>query len=254
MKINNEFLLSEKYIDFMKHNVSVELLEGTTFAGKTTVGAVKFLLKVAKSEKKLHILSGLDKGTIEKNIIIPDYGVLDVFGIYEDGGILEYNPNGKVAHAMAHLILHTKKDTKIIYVLGYDDKTRWKKALGGQYGCLYIDEINIADMDYVREATMRYDYLLATLNPDDPSLPIYEEYINHSRPIEKYKNEAPRSIQRDMNLSKPVGDWTHWFFTFKDNISATEEKIKQIKASVPKGTKIYKNQILGERGRAQGLV
>ena len=27
-----------------------------------------------------------------------------------------------------------------------------EKALGGQYGCLYIDEINIVDMDFVREA------------------------------------------------------------------------------------------------------
>ena len=52
-------------------------------------------------------------------------------------------------------ILHTTDEDKKIYVLGYADKARWKKALGGQYGCLYIDEINIADMDFVREASMR---------------------------------------------------------------------------------------------------
>ena len=44
-----------------------------------------------------------------------------------------------------------------------------RDALGGQYGCLYIDEINTADIDFVREASMRCDYLMATLNPDDPS-------------------------------------------------------------------------------------
>ncbi len=62
--------------------------------------------------------------------------------------------------------------------MGYGDKKKWQKALGGQYGCLYIDEINTADIDFVREAAMRCDYLMATLNPDDPSLPVYKEYIN----------------------------------------------------------------------------
>ena len=39
-----------------------------------------------------------------------------------------------------------------------------KDALGGEYGCLYIDEINTADIDFVRESAMRCDYLMATLN------------------------------------------------------------------------------------------
>lgn len=40
-------------------------------------------------------------------------------------------------------------------MLGYGDKQKWQKALGGQYGCLYIDEINTADIDFVREAKNR---------------------------------------------------------------------------------------------------
>lgn len=64
-----------------------------------------------------------------------------------------------------------------------------EKALGGQYGCLYIDEINIADMEFVREASMRCDYLISTLNPDDPGLPVYKEYINCSRPLQEWKKK-----------------------------------------------------------------
>ena len=37
----SSFPLSDKYIDFMKNKAKVEFLEGTTFAGKTTVGVVK---------------------------------------------------------------------------------------------------------------------------------------------------------------------------------------------------------------------
>ena len=171
-------VLSDKYKSFLKNQSPVEFLEGTTAAGKTTVGIFKFMLMVAESHQKLHIISGLDLGTIEKNIIQKELGILDIFG-----PLTEYNAAGRGGNSLPHILFKTSNGEKIIYILGYDNKTRWKKALGGQYGCLYIDEINIADMEYIREATMRCDYLMATLNPDDPNLPVYSEYINHSRPL-----------------------------------------------------------------------
>ncbi|MDO4974969.1 MAG: terminase [Alphaproteobacteria bacterium] len=236
--------LSPKYLDFLKTSAKVEFLEGTTSAGKTTIGVIKFMLKVAESPKKLHILSGLDLGTIEKNIINKDLGIKDVFG-----SLVEYNPRGRGENALPHIAFNGK----IIYVLGYDNKSRWKKALGGQYGCLYIDEINIADMEYVRESSMRCDYLMGTLNPDDPNLPIYKEYINHSRPLKKWEKDTPTEILNALT-EEPHTDWVHWFFSFRDNLGLTPEKIQQIKTNVPKGTKLYKNKILGLRGRATGLV
>ena len=244
----NKFPLSEKYKDFMKCQANVEFLEGTTFAGKTTVGVVKFMLKVANSEKKLHIISGLDTGVIEKNILNKDCGLLEVFG-----SLVEYNAGGKGINSLPHIVYNTQNGEKIIYILGYDTKARWKKALGGQYGCVYIDEINIADMEYVREVSMRCDYLMGTLNPDNPALPVYSEYINHARPIEKYKNDAPIELLRMLN-EEPKDNWVWWYFSFKDNASLTDEKRQQIIANVPTGTKIYKNKILGLRGKATGLV
>ncbi len=241
---DEQLLLSPKYKAFLKHNAPVEFLEGTTAAGKTTVGVVKFMLRVAQSPKKLHILSGLDLGTIEKNIINKDLGILDIFG-----SLVQYNASGKGQHSLPHLAFKNK----IIYVLGYDNKARWKKALGGQYGCLYIDEINIADMEYVREASMRCDYLMATLNPDDPSLPIYSEYINHSRPLPGYEKDAPEELNNMLN-EEPKPGWVHWFFSFEHNLGLTEGKKAQIMGNVPVGTKLYKNKIQGLRGRSTGLI
>ncbi|MEG1862968.1 MAG: terminase [Oscillospiraceae bacterium] len=240
--------LSDKYIDFLHCNAAAEFLEGTTAAGKTTVGCVKFMLKVAQSNKKIHILSGLDLGTIEKNIINKELGILDVFG-----PLAEYNPAGKGKDSLPHIIYHTSKGNKVIYVLGYDNKARWKKALGGQYGCLYIDEINIAEIEYVREASMRCDYLIATLNPDDPELIVYKEYVNCSRPIKKYIADTPKEIL-SLLTEQPKENWVHWFFSFKDNLGLTKEKAEQIINNVPVGTKLYKNKIQGLRGRATGLI
>lgn len=246
--MSESLILSSKYKDFLKYKAPVEFLEGTTAAGKTTVGVVKFMFKVADSAKKIHIISGLDTGTIEKNIINKDLGILDVFG-----ELVEYNPSGKGEYSMPHLIYHTPNGDKVVYILGYDNKARWKKALGGQYGCLYIDEINIADMEYIREASMRCDYLMATLNPDDSSLPVYEEYINHARPTDRYANDAPPDLLNMLN-AEPKSGWVWWYFSFDHNAGLPQAKKEQIISMVPPGTKLYKNKILGLRGRATGLV
>ena len=248
------FPLSEKYIDFLNHKCSAEFLEGTTFAGKTTVATPKFMFLVADDlSGKPSIIAGLDLGTIEKNIINADNGLIEVFGDYEEGGLIEYNPQGAGKIRMPHIIYHTDKGKRIIYILGYDDKARWKKALGGQYFGLFIDEFNIADMDFVREVFMRADYKLCTLNPDDPNKECYTQYVNKSRPIDKYKNDAPSELLKQLNIPQ-VSDWTWWYFTFDNNLSLTKEKKKQIIESVPTGTKLYKNKILGLRGKSTGLV
>jgi len=100
---------------------------------------------------------------------------------------------------------------------------------------------------------MRCDYLMATLNPDDPSLPVYEENINHSRPLPGFENDAPAEMTQ-MLSKEPKSGWVHWFFSFDHNLGLTEEKKVQIIGNVPVGTKLYKNKIQGLRGRVTGLV
>jgi hypothetical protein len=154
---------------------------------------------------------------------------------------------------LPHIKYKTNTGTKTVYVLGYDNSARWKKALGGQYGCLYIDEINVADMEYVREAAMRCDYLMATLNPDNPDLLIYKEYINHARPLPKYATDAPLELLQ-MLKEPPKAGWLWWYFSFDHNAGLTPEKKQQIIGNVPFGTKLYKNKIQGLRGKSTGLV
>ena len=241
-------LLSEKYKAFLRCNAPVEFLEGTTAAGKTTVGLFKFMLKVAESSKKLHIIAAKDTGTAEKNIINKDLGIIDDFGM-----LAEYNGNGTKDDKIPHILFHTSNGDKVVYVMGYGDKKKWQKALGGQYGCLYIDEINTADIEFVRESSMRCDYFMATLNPDDPNLDVYKEYINCSRPLPEWEQDTPQEIKEELK-EEPKPGWVHWFFSFDDNAGLPEEKKQRIIQNTPKGTKIWKNKIQGLRGKATGLV
>lgn len=242
----NSFPLSQKYIDFINSvkNVSADFLEGTTASGKTTVGAgIKFMRMVSASPKKLHIIASKTTGVAEKNIIQQDNGILD---LHRDA---LYFGNGDKDNKLPHI----KFEGKIIYVLGYDNRDKWELVLGSQFGCVYIDEINTANIDFVREISTRNDYLMATLNPDDPSLPVYKEFVNRSRPYKKYANDVPSEIMTELK-EEPVPNWRYWFFSFADNLSLTPEDIEKKKAAAPKGTKLYKNKILGLRGRATGLV
>lgn len=239
------FKLSQKYIDFVKDmDVDADFLEGTTASGKTTIGAgVKFMIKVSASKKKLHIIAGRTTGVVEKNILQQDNGILD---LHRNA---KYYGNGDKDYKFPHI----KFEDKIILIMGYDTKDKWENALGGQYGCVLIDEINTADIEFVREISTRNDYLIATLNPDSPDIPVYKEFINRSRPLPKYAHDVPESIMQDLKEPE-YARWRYWFFTFNDNAGLTPEQIEKKKASAPVGTKMYKNKILGLRGRATGLI
>ncbi len=244
--MTSSFPLSQKYIDFINSTkgVTADFLEGTTASGKTTVGAgVKFMRMVSASRKKLHIIASKTTGTAEKNIIQQDNGILDLHRS------AAYFGNGDKDNKLPHL----KFEGKIIYVLGYDNKDKWENVLGSQFGCVYIDEINTANIEFVREISTRNEYLMATLNPDDPALPVYKEFVNRSRPYKKYEADVPPSIMGEL-AEPPVQGWRYWFFTFRDNLSLTAADIERKIESAPKGTKLYKNKIQGLRGRVTGLV
>lgn len=247
MNLKSDFPLSQKYLDFCNtfKNVDADFLEGTTAAGKTTVGVgVKFMRAVSRSTKKFHIIAAKTVGVAEKNIINQDNGILDIHK-----GTAVYRPDGDKDAKLPHI----KFEGKIIYVLGYDNKDKWMLVLGGQYGCVYIDEINTANIEFIREMSTRNDYLMATLNPDDPNLPIYKEFINRSRPYKKYADQVPKEILTE--LTEPENPkWKYWFFSFRDNLSLTEENIQKKIDSAPVGTKMYKNKILGLRGRSEGVI
>ena len=56
--LGNDGKFVPKFADFIKNDCKVEMLEGTTFAGKTTIAFnVKFVYKVLKSSFKKHLIA-----------------------------------------------------------------------------------------------------------------------------------------------------------------------------------------------------
>jgi hypothetical protein len=239
--------ISPKYADFLKTDAKVEFLEGTTYAGKTTIGfGVKFIYKVLKSSFNKHLIAGESIGTVESNILNCENGILDIWG-----NEIQYYSNGNGNIRLPHL----KIKDNVIYLVGYSDIAKFKKVLGGQFGVVGIDEINIANMDFIREIFLpRFEYLMGTLNPDNPDKEIYSEFINRSRPIEKYKELVPSYIWEELEKVAEKKDWVYWFFTYKDNPIVTEEKENDLLTSLLPETREYQTKILGKRTKGTGLI
>ena len=250
MEIENHLKISEKYKFFLTQmNNRFEFLEGPSATGKTTIAAgVKFILMVLLSKKKQHIIAGLDTGTIEKNIISSEFGILKIWG-----DKVQFYPQGKGDLSLPHLRINYMGKEKIIIILGYDTEARWKKALGGQYGCVYIDEMVIAPMSFIRQIFMRCDYLLGTSNPNNPELAIYKEYINRCRPAPECIGDAPAELEEMLNEPAEEG-WVHWYFDLDDNDGLTDEKKEMIRKSHSVGTADYMYYVLGLRGKAEGVI
>ena len=241
--------LSSKFIAFLKYtDFTFSFLESCTHTGKSTVGIIKALFEMADSPKKFHVIAGLDLGVIERNLINKDCGLLDVFG-----DTTQYFPNGYKKISLPHILYHTPQGDKIIYLVGYADKAKWRKVLGSQFGIIFIDEANQADLAFIQEITMRCDKAIFTQNPDDPNLDWYKQYVNHSRPLEHYKKDYPAELLGMLNEEKK-DKWVHWYFNFEDNAALEEEKKRRIIDAVPVGTKQYFTKILGLRRKATGLV
>lgn len=238
--------LNDKYMKLLRSNNKVDYLEGTTYAGKTTVGVgVKFLIEVAKSNKKDHIIAGNSVGEVESKIINQTNGIIDLYG--KD---IQYFANGNGSIRFPHL----RYKNKIIYIVGFDNKSRFKKILGGQFGCVAVDEFQIADMDFIREIFLpRFEYLIATMNPDNPDLEQFTDFVNNSTTDISCINDVPVEIKSDMDDGKNIDGWVHWFFTYNDNAIVTPEKVDQLLEYNPVGTKQYETKIRGLRSKATGL-
>lgn len=250
MSKNRKLPLSEIFIDFLKNtDTEKEFLEGTTASGKTTIGlGLKFMLMVIKSKKRDHLIAAKSIGKIEKDLINQTNGLKDIWG-----NLIEYKKNGSSETRVSHILFHTPNGDKRIFLAGYNNQNSMEQCIGSQYGCCYLDEINLSSFYFVQTVGMRCDYMLGTLNPDNPDIEVYKDYINKSYPKAKYKARVPKEIMQELDASEHFPKWDYWFFTFKDNLSLSDEDIQRRIRGAGSGRE-YMQKILGLRTKGEGVI
>lgn len=243
---------NKKHLDLLalanRSTTELLVLEGTIRSSKTVIAIQAFYFRVKYSSEKLHCIAAKDYDAIRDNI-------LDCNGL----GLLYLFPDVKlVRKKIGSYFLELKGadgKRKKILLCGYTNIQQWKKILGKTLGCILVDEVNIADEQFIdelfaRQASVDFPFQIWTLNGDDPKHFIYQKYINKCKPLWT----VPASILRDMEQVEnlPGRYYTHWIM--QDNPVMTPAKIERSKRLYPIGSYYYKIKILGERGIAEGLV
>jgi hypothetical protein len=250
----DQFIELEKHTDILEDDAQVILAEGVTNASKSFIMGIKFMWKIinAPEECNQFILAGKSLPVLEKMVIHnkSSFYNMDIFN-----GLCEYKSSG-IGGAI--ITVATLTGEKVIYLLGYDNRKRWTDILGLTINGFNIEEINIADDEFVSEVFLRVfrdsGFLLATCNGADPDIPMYKYYMNKGRPLEKWSSQVPKETWKELNLSDADSRFRYYFFTFEDNPTMTEQQKQDLYDTTPKNSYQWMTKILGIRGIREGVI
>ena len=250
----DQVVLLEKHKDVVKDRHQVIFGEGVTNASKSFIFGIAFIMRIIESpnEHTQFFLGGKSLPVLEKMYIQNPDSFYNIFS-----NICQYT---KAGEGGAKIIVNMQgvKPNKIIYLAGYDNKKRWSDILGLTIFGFNIEEINIADNEFVSELFIRVfrngGFLYATSNGGDPDTPVYTEHLNKCRPSEKYAHQVPKETMEELNRSKPSEDFIYYFFNFDDNPTMTQKDRTKLIENTPKGSYQWQTKILGIRGIREGVI
>lgn len=215
--------------------------EGSVRSSKTVVALMAFAFYVTRSVERNFLISGRTVGTVEKNCILEDYGLLNM---------LPGSDYRKVGESRAIVFNVRGEDGRVIekhiYVQGAADIRAYMALRGNSYGGWLADEINMHDKEFVVEALKRTAVSkdrrhFWTLNPDNPHHWVYKEFIDYYDSLDREQRKA-------------LGGYHWWHFTPEDNPAMTPEMYQSLVLQYPKGSYLYDRYILGLRVMAEGLI
>jgi hypothetical protein len=150
------------------------------------------------------------------------------------------------------------RPSKIIYLAGYDNKQRWSDILGLTINGFNVEEINIADDDFISELFIRVfrnsGFLYCSSNGGDPDTTVYTDYLNKGRPTEKWLPQVPKETMKELERSEHNENFAYYFFTFDDNPTMTQREKQMLYETTPKGSYQWQTKILGIRGIREGVI
>lgn len=226
--------------------------EGVTNASKSFMFGIKFINRIFKEPngRNQFVIAGKDLPTLEKMVI---QNPASFYNLYKP--ICTYKQAGEGG---ARIDVITPNGLKTIYLLGYDNASRWKQILGLTVYGFNVEEINIANDDFIDELFLRVfrngGWLLCTSNGGDPDSKVYVDYLNKARPHPKYAEQVPIETIKELERSEENKHYRYYFFNFEDNPSMSEEEKTALIENTPKGSYIWNTKILGIRGVREGVI
>lgn len=248
----DDVILRDKHRDLIKDRSQVIFCEGVTNASKSFIIGIAYVLRILAEpdDRTQFVLSGVSVPVLERMFIQNEASFYNIFK-----PICEYTAAGEGG---ARIEVKANGKRKVIYLVGYDNKKRWQSILGLTIHGFNIEEINIADDEFVSEAFIRTfrngGWMYASCNGGDPDIPVYTDYMNKGRPLARYAHEIPAETWKELESAQPDPAFRYYFFTFDDNPTMKDADRTSLINNTPKNSYQWKTKILGIRGIREGAI
>lgn len=248
----NDIILKDKHRAVLKDNNRVIFLEGVTGSSKSFIAGLAFYFRVFKTDKsKTQFVIAASSTTIaEKMFIDNPSSFVNIFP-----QVCEYKKQGTGG---SRIEIQTPVGLKIIYLVGYDNKARYKQILGLSVHGFLIEEVHVAGDEFIQEAFTRLyrdnGFMYLTGNAGLPDQLVYKNYLNKARPPLAYAHELPAETWQELNSSEQDDTFSYYFFRFDDNPLMSDEQIAEMYKIHPIGSFEYNSKIIAIRGYTEGLL
>lgn len=230
--------LNEKQSDYIiRSQVAwLNVLEGGKRSSKNITNLIAWATTLETHPDKLHLAAGFTQGTAKMNIIDSNgFGLKWIFagrcreGVYQN---------------IDALYIRTATGEKIVLIAGGSKINDVARIKGFSLGTAYLTEVNEMAEPFVKEC---FDRTLASskrqvfmdLNPKPPRHWFYLEVLDyHSEQQDKDKNYGLNQAH----------------MTIADNMSISDQQLRQTLATYDRDSQWFKRDILGLRTSAQGRI
>lgn len=230
--------LTQRQMDFFKRAMTAwfNVAEGGKRGGKNVLTTLVFCSLLETHQNKIHLVGGVSGATAKLNILDCDgYGLLNYFeGRCREG---KYKDRDCV-------YVQTKTGEKVVLISGGGKDGDEKLIKGNTYGMAYITEANECHQKFIQEV---FDRTLSSYNRK-----IFHD-LNPKEPQHWYYTEVLNYHEERQQQNKGYG-YNYGHFTIADNMSLSDDKIRELLRTYKKNTVWYERDIKGNRTVAEGLV
>jgi phage terminase large subunit len=248
----NDIILHDKHKAVLKDKNRVIFLEGVTGSSKSFIAGLSFYLRAFNSgkNKTQFVIAATSTTVAEKMFIDNPSSFVNIFN-----QVCEYKKQGTGG---SRIEIQTPTGLKIIYLVGYDNRSRYKQILGLSVHGFLIEEVHVAGDEFIQEAFTRLyrdnGFMYVTGNAGLPDQIVYKDYLNKARPPLAYAHELPPETWVELNSSEADDTFSYYFFRFDDNPLMTQEQIEAMYKIHPVGSFEYNSKIIAVRGFTEGLL
>jgi hypothetical protein len=227
------------------------MLEGPARSAKTMLAIQIVYYRLINTDATIGVIAGRDYDAINSHILQAE--TIGFFITHPECKLIKDKIGGY------YISVPQGQDEKIIYLVGYDNESRWKKILGGSADIVLVDEANIAnktliDETFARQLASNNPLTIFTTNGDNPDHYIYQDYANYGKIIGKIPSSTYNQIS-EFQAKKGIKEGYYYcYFSMRDNPVMTPNKIERAKTVYPIGSYYYITKILGIRGVQGELI